>query len=248
MNIPIVKVPSGTCVAVIGDIHEHRKQFLEIVKRVQPSEKMFLVSVGDVYDKGYGTDVAEAIIDDIKTMHASGFGFIVRGNHELKHIRKGKNRRSNMSKQLAWMAKQPLTISFEFSTGTRVSVLHGGVKPAHTWQDLGTDVEVAYVRNLDESGQMIKLKLVEENGQKVFVPEKPNGVSWHKSYDGRFGYIAAGHEPQKDGVAKFYNYSCNLDSACYVTGIMSCQIFDAGGRREFFTVSGPAKNSSDDDD
>lgn len=234
-----IKISSDIKVAVVGDIHEHKDQFDLLLKAIQPSEKMFLVSVGDIYDKGFGINVAEEIVDIFINMNEKGYGFVVRGNHELKHIRRNKNN-INISKQLTWMGKQPLSISFEFDNGTRLTIMHAGVKPKHVWQDLNYDLEVAYIRDLDESGNMIKLDWIEENGKKTLKPRTPNGVPWHKSYDGRFGYIIAGHDPQRDGVAKFYNYSCNIDSAVYQTGILTCQVFSSSGREELMTFSGPA--------
>ena len=242
MNLPIVHVPAGGKIAVVGDIHEHKKQFNQIVHKINPSESMFLVSVGDLYDKGYGVPVAEEITDYFRTMNQKKQAYVVRGNHELKHIRKAKQEK-RMTKQLDWLSQQPLAISFLFNNGSRVTVVHGGVRPGHTWDDLNRDVEVAYIRSLDEKGEMIKLEWAEVNGRRQLSPKKSGGVTWHQSYDGRFGYIAAGHEPQKDGVAKFYNFSCNLDSACYETGVMSCQIFGENGKEELFTASGEAKRS-----
>lgn len=235
-----IHVPKNTHLGIVGDIHEHKQQFNELIGRLQPSEKMFFVSVGDILDKGGGIQHAEEITDVIRSYHEAGQAYMVRGNHELKHIRKARNQQ--MTPQLQWLARQPLALSFIFENGSRVTVVHAGVKPSHTWDDLTHDVEVCYIRTIDEEGKMIPLVWVQENGQKVLRPAKPGGKSWHELYDGRFGYIAAGHEPQKDGVAKFYNYSCNLDTACYDTGILTCQIFSEGGREELIQISGPKSN------
>lgn len=236
-----VKVPKGTQIAVVGDIHEHIDHFNKVIDRVKPSEKMIFVSVGDVYDKGFGIPAAESITDILRNFAMRGQACVVRGNHELKHIRRAQKENKPLSSQLAWWDSQPIVISFVFSNNTKLTVVHGGVTPSHTSDDLGADIEVCYVRDLDEKGQMIKLRWVEEDGKKTIKPEKPGGVSWHEKYDGRFGYIAAGHQPQKDGKAKFYNYSCNLDSACYATGVLSCQLFNEKGLGEFFTIDGPCK-------
>lgn len=231
-----IAVPPRTKIAVVGDIHEHEYQFDQLIDIIKPSEKMFFVSVGDVYDKGFGPPIAQAITDKIRKMNNLGYGFVVKGNHELKNIRKSQHA---LSDQLAWLEKQPLALSFVFCNQTRLTIVHGGVKPRHRWEDLNVDVETSYIRNLDEKDEMIKLKWVEEKGNRVLLPEKTGGVSWHERYDGRFGYIAAGHEPLKDGKPRFYNYSCNIDTACYCTGILTCQVFTERGLDELHSVEGP---------
>ncbi len=238
-NLEIL-VPKDTKIAVVGDIHEHEDQFDRLLEKINPSEKMYFVSVGDVYDKGFGVSVAESITDKIRSMSEKGYGFVVRGNHELKNIKKARNVKA-MTPQLSWFEKQPLALSFVFHNGSRVTVVHGGVKPSHTWDDLDFDIETSYIRKLDENGEMIKLEWFGDE----LRPTKPGGVAWHETYDGRFGYVVAGHEPLKDGKPKFYNYSCNIDTACYCTGIMTCQVLSDKGLDTLYSVDGRARRSRD---
>lgn len=230
-----IKVPNGTKIAVVGDLHEQKDQFIKLIEKIQPSKNMILVSLGDLFDKGGGQKYAEFICDKIKSLNESGYAYVIRGNHELKHIKKAK-RDKRITPQLSWLDSQPLALSFVFYNGTRLTAVHGGVKPNHTWDDLEQDIEVAYIRDLDPDGNMIKLKWSEEEGKRVLAPISTNGKSWHEFYDGRFGYIASGHNGQSDGIAKFYNYSCNLDSSCYLTGILSCQIFSENGLEELIII------------
>lgn len=227
-----IKVPSGTKIAVVGDIHENEYHFDKLVEKIKPSKDMILVSLGDLYNKGQGPKYAEAICDKIKSLNELGFAYIVRGNHELKLIKKA-TREKLMTPQLTWLARQPLALSFVFCNGTRVTTVHGGVKPSHTWDDLEQDVEIAYIRDLDHDGNMIKLKWNEEG---KLVPTSTDGKSWHSFYDSRLGYIASGHNSQSDGIPKFYNYSCNLDTACYQTGVLTCQIFSENGREDLIFI------------
>ncbi len=239
-----VKVPKGAKIVVVGDIHEHEEQFDKLIEKVKPSPEMFFVSVGDIYDKGFGKKVAESITNKIKSMVDEGVGYVIRGNHELKNIRIAK-RTYTMTDELKWFEAQPLSISFEFPSRALVTVVHGGVTPTHTWRDLEDDIETCYVRDLDENGKYIKLNYKIKDGKKVMEPSKSNGKPWHKSYDGRFGYIVSGHQSQKDGVPKFYNYSCNLDTAVYHTGILTAQVFNnQGNREELITITGKAKHDN----
>lgn len=237
-----IEVPAATKIVVVGDIHEHKEQFDKLVELINPSKDMWLVSCGDVMDKGFGIKVAESIIDRIRVLEYQGFAYMVKANHELKHLRKAKKDRSLMTDQLAWVRKQPLALSFKFNGGSRLTVVHAGVTHRHTWEDLSRNSEVCYVRTLDENGDFISLIWKEDKGVKYLEPAKPGGVTWHKTYDGRFGYIAAGHDPQEDGVAKFYEHSCNLDSAIFKTGKLSAQIFSDKGLEDLIVVEGTARN------
>jgi len=234
-----IKLNNETKIAVVGDIHEHPQQFFEIIEKVKPSEKMVFVSVGDIYDKGFGRQAAEKIIDCLIPYVNLEHAYVIKGNHELKTITKSKN---IDDKYIWWFKKQPLSLSFMFENGYRLTVVHGGVTPKHTWEDLEKNAEICYVRTVDENGKMIPLIWKEDkNGVKQLVAKK-EGQLWHDVYDGRFGYVASGHNAQKDGVPKFYEYSCNLDSAVYSSGIFSCQIFGLNGKEELIQATGPAKN------
>lgn len=233
-----IDVPKGVSIAVIGDVHEHPEQFQLMLDKIQPSEKMWLVSVGDIYHKGFGTKCAESITDELIGLSKKSICFAVKGNHELKEIKKTKH---YPTKQIKWWSERPLCLPFQFHTGTRLTVVHAGITPKTGWDDLFTDVEVAYVRDVDEKGKMIQLKWKEIDGVQTLVKAKEGGSSWHEIYCGRFGYIAAGHAAQKDGLAKYYKYSCNLDSAVYETGILTAQVFNSDGSLgEKITVSGTA--------
>lgn len=219
--------------AVIGDIHEHQEQFnLLIEKAQQISQNIKFVSVGDVYDKGFGVKVAESITDRLISLNA----YAVQGNHEIKAIKKAK-KNNELNDQLIWWKSRPLVISFIYPNQSRITVVHGGVLPSHNWASIDSNIEVCYIRTVDENGKMIRLNWVGSQDNKKLVPEK-NGMIWHQVYDGRFGYIASGHDAQKDGKAKFYNHSCNLDSACYETGILTAQIFSSSGREDLIQVKG----------
>jgi UDP-2,3-diacylglucosamine pyrophosphatase LpxH len=221
LNYLNIKVPANTKIAVVGDIHEHFEQFSQILDKINPSERIWFFSVGDIYEKGFGVDKAENVIDTFKSLAEKGQGGIVKGNHELKVIREARKANA-MTPQLTWCDQQPLALSFKFTNDTRLTILHGGITLAHTWDTIAEDPEVCYIRAVASTNPSIQ-----EN--------------WHELYDGRFGYIASGHNAQKDGVPKFYNFSCNLDSACYATGVMTAQIFSEMGREELISVSGRAR-------
>lgn len=231
-----IEVPKNTKIAVIGDIHEHSQQFTDMVKKISPSYKMWLVSVGDIYSKGFGPSAVDLITRELQDLVQKNIGFVVQGNHEVKHI-KHAIRDGKLTEQLAWYNKLPFGLSFIFSNGTRLTVIHAGVKPSHTWDDLKWNTDVVYIRTLDKFGEYIPLKWILENGKKTLKP-KCSGCAWHEMYDGRFGYIISGHEAQKDGIPKFYKYSCNVDTSVYTTGILTAQVYSENGKDNLIQTKG----------
>ena len=101
------EVPEGTSIAVVGDVHEHSEQYFKLLDEWKPSKTRWLVSVGDIYDKGFGIKEAEKITDSLMELQEDGIAFAVRGNHELKQIRKNKKQ---LSPQLKWWRDQPLIL------------------------------------------------------------------------------------------------------------------------------------------
>ena len=239
-----VKVPKGTRLIVCGDIHEHEEQFNKLLKKIEPSAHTWFASVGDIYDKGFGKEAAERIVDKIKELVDRRVGFVIRGNHELKHIRRAKLGKYPLSPQLEWMRRQPTSIMFEFYNRNRVLMVHGGVTPHYSLKNVAEDIDTCYIRWVDENGHHIPLKKYVVDGLMQFVPAKWGSDCdvWHTKYDGRFGYIVSGHFAQQDGVPKFYNFSCNLDTACYATGILTAQEFtEMGLKGETITIEGPSR-------
>jgi predicted phosphodiesterase len=225
MELLKIQVPQGIKIAVIGDAHGHSEQFLKLIEKIEPSEKMWIVSVGDILDKGFGQAAEDLIIDKMRFFIEAGIGFVVKGNHELRNIREAR-KKDKMTPNLAWLEKLPLSLLFNFTNQTRLCVIHGGILPSFTLDDLQNNIELCYIRNVF-------------NG-KCSVGEK-NGENWHKLYDGRFGYCLSGHNSQKDGKPKFYNYSANIDTAVYNTGILTCQIFSENGKEDLIQATGPAR-------
>ena len=231
MTHKIVRLKPKAKLIFVGDIHEHDQQFFELLSIIKPDTENILVSVGDVYHKGFGLEVANKIISKMMEMQSEGSLYFVRGNHEIKEwkIRKEKD------KYLQWTMSQPNAITFEFDNNLRVLVLHAGVTPHHTHLDLSDNIEVMYVRSVDVSGDYIPLEYKEGSKRPV-----RQGKTWHEVYDGRFGYIVSGHDSQPDGKVKFYKHSVNLDTRCYETGLLSALEITESGIGKLHQISGPA--------
>lgn len=218
-----INVPKDTKIAFVGDIHESSKLYFKLLERLNPNPKLWLVSLGDVYDKGEGIEAAEKITDSFMDLKSRGYLYAVRGNHELKHIRKN---RKNPNKYHVWWAAQPLVLEFSFTSGATVTALHAGVTPQMTRAGLTSSIEVCYTRTVDDQGMIpIRIEMIE--GKKHFIETRPNGQYWYDLYDGRFGYIVSGHIEHES--VEYHAYSCNIDTGAYRTGVLSAQIFDSQG-------------------
>lgn len=236
-----IPVPKDIKLFVVGDLHEHLNQFQQIIKKVQPSNKIWFVSVGDIFDKGMGISTAHKITRQLIEFDNQEFGFAVKGNHEIKYL----NRTSpkNYSPELIWWNKQPGILHFEFENNNLFTIVHAGINPnISSWEELQYDGRNYYIRSIDENGEFIPLHRVLRNGIISLEPVKPNGVTWHKSYDGRFGYVIAGHDAQKDGIPKFYKNSCNIDTAVFQTGKLTGVLVGKNGIEEVITIEGKPVN------
>lgn len=233
-----IKIPKYVQLVFATDFHSHPEQFFKLIDAINPSEKMWFISGSDVRDKGYGEVAFNSITNKLIEMTYAKYCYSVLGNHELKWLKQNK-KISDPSPQLAFWRKQPLALSFEFYNGAKLTVVHGGIVSGMTWEDLETNVEVCYVRDVDEKG-MIPLRWVkDEKGENKLVKSREGGKSWHEVYAGNLGYVCAGHSPNYNGKPKYYNFSCNLDCAVFETGNLCAQIFTTEGKLgELITVSG----------
>lgn len=229
--IPTIRLSKDKELVVVGDIHENEWHFNEMLERAEVGTRRILVSVGDIYDKGKGPKIAERIVRKIRSLHDDGWAFMVRGNHEQRNIRVLKANKKKLTDELQWCERLPLVLSFVFSNQNRITVLHGGVTPLHTWKDVTSNTEVMYVRTVDSKGKSVPYVWSGDS----MKPER-EGELWHDKYDGRFGYIISGHNSQSDGIPKFYKHSCNLDTKCYKTGVLAGQIVAKGSLQELILV------------
>lgn len=229
-----IKLKEYQSLLFIGDIHEQWELYyqlknLVIQDELSSNKEIIFVSLGDIFDKGYGLEFGLKIFYDLKETRPS---YILCGNHEAKKIE-----RKESLLPIQEFEKLPKVLSFVFESKYRVTAMHAGVTPKHTWNDLKFNNDVLYTREIDENDDPIPLIWVNVNNEKKLIPKKQNGINWHEKYDGRFGFIVSGHQMQKDGVAKFYKHSCNIDSGAYLTGILTGALFDQDGLKKIYKTS-----------
>jgi UDP-2,3-diacylglucosamine pyrophosphatase LpxH len=234
-----IKLDLDVKLLCVSDIHEHPDQFFEIVNKFPISEKMRLVVCGDIFDKGYGFSAAEKIINKLKYHMDLGQAYFIKGNHELKNIKKSRQAGS-LSPLMKWVDNQPISLSFIYNNSSRYTVVHGGVDGYMGWDDLVYDLSVCYIRYLSNSHKkMIPIKKEQKDGLIVYTPKDPENSLWHEVYDGRFGYIISGHNSNPSGP-NFYKYSCNIDTGVFDSGKLTAAIFSSKGREEIYQAIGKA--------
>jgi hypothetical protein len=80
----------------------------------------------------------------------------------------------------------PNVVEASFTNGHKILVMNGGITPKMTRKKLENDMEVCFIDQVD-------------------------GKPWHKSYDGRFGYVIS-NNPITSDVPQFYNFSAQIGS------------------------------------
>ena len=108
--------------------------------------------------------------------------FYVLGDSDLTFKNLNKNNVNDLNK---WIDNQCLGVHITFGNSTMLTVVHGGIPAgAKGWNDILSNIEVAFVRNIND---------------------KP----WHNFYQGNYGYIISAH-PMTDEVTH-YGLSSSID-------------------------------------
>jgi hypothetical protein len=218
----------------VSDIHEHPDHFFELLDRYKPSNDLIYVIIGDIKDKGHGEEAFLKIALKIKELVNLGHAFFVKGNHELKAIKKNRKTIDNNSIYY-WIDLQPIAISFLYPNQARYTFVHAGITPKMTWDTISKDINVCYTRVLDKYGNHVHM--IRNARTETWEPAIKDVTEWHDVYDGRFGYVVSGHNCSAKNPT-FYNYSCNIDSGVFNTGILSAVTFNQAGKKEIIQIKG----------
>jgi hypothetical protein len=235
-----INLESDVKLVCVSDIHEHVDQFFNVLNKFPLSANQRLVVIGDVFDKGKSIEDAFKLAEVIKSYEDQGLAYYIRGNHELKNIKKLK-KVGELSPLMKWVSSRPISLSFVYPNGTRYTMVHAGVDPKMHWHDLSHDYNVCYIRVLSNKTftHVSMQRVTSDNGETYWEPVEKDVSNWHKLYDGRFGYIVSGHDYNENGPI-FYDYSCNIDTGVFVTGKLTAVVFGDNGREEVYQAVGAA--------
>jgi len=227
----IINIPKNITLSIIPDLHSSLDQWNKFVEIYKPGPTRWVCSLGDVCDRAPdGEDpffAFNSITDDLRRLAASQTGFAVKGNHETRLLKKTKH--SGSSEFLEWWKGAPLSINFQFHNGNQITCVHAGLPLNPTVWDLEKNIELLYIRDLDENGKMIPLIWVEKDGEKQLIPKKPGGRPWGEFYKGEFGMVYFGHVVNYDSKIKIYNFARGIDGGCYCTGKLCVQVINDKG-------------------
>ena len=204
----IVKIPKNTTITVIGDVYNQEHLLNELINKIKPSSTNLLVSVGNLNK-------------DLYKYFDNDYSYVVRGNSEQGDI---------FSNEASYPSY--LSISFIFDNQIKITVVHGGISFCHTEQDFGSNIEIVYLSYIDSKGKFIPVKYENDIIKPIY-----KGKLWHEVYDGSFGYVISGNNVYRDSEIRSYPHSCNIDTSCDKTGVLSAIKYSEHRREEIIQVS-----------
>jgi hypothetical protein len=245
---------------IFTDVHGCIDELRELWDLASPSRDDLIIVAGDLVDRGPDSP---GVVKFFRELSLNYRVVVIRGNHEDKHERYRKNlvERPGVARDMARNRPELASITQGLSQediafldggllafcvpgvtyrGNPLTVLHGGVTPTmrHLPKDTSHgskyDRQVMYVRQIDPSGNMIRLG-----------DRHPGSRFWADIYDGRFGHIVFGHEPFSDLNAPVqYQYATGLDLGCVFGGHLACLKINNDGSDSFLTVKAKKRYAS----
>jgi predicted phosphodiesterase len=189
-----------TRIGIIGDVHGHAKELIDMIGALEAHGIDRLISLGDLVDRGPSSRDALRIAASWRFQARSGeklYYEIVQGNHEDGYARvfqnKSKPGRQDKSspsnptlyksfsvQDLNLMAALPVAIEVP---EMGITCLHGGVEPRTT--DLYDPWN-------------LRTRYLDEDTLESLPGVRSSKLWWGQAYDGRYGTIVCGHESHKE--------------------------------------------------
>jgi serine/threonine protein phosphatase 1 len=215
-----VRTPPDARLIFIGDIHGCYDELLALLERVTPSANDFVISVGDIVNKG--PHPAKCL----DLWRARGY-LAVKGNNELKLLDHAhpllrffaRDNRDVLRRRelIRCVESWPLVLDFPDAGLTAV---HGGFLPQ--MQVTAADVE-AHANEISELRWIRK-----KGGEWISVPKekkKKEDVLWAEKWKGE-RFVLYGHTPVRK--PKFDRFALGLDTGCVYGGALTAAVFRNG--------------------
>lgn len=184
-------------VAVVGDIHAHKHELLDMIAQLEARRVDRIIFLGDLLDRGpHGFECLKiARLGSFKARCGRMRRFeAVRGNHEDAYCRAAKGlpkpgemqpMRASCDRtlrrltrdEIEWMWTRPVKLGIP---ELNLLLVHGGILPSMLTEDQ-LDARVMRVRYLDDKGSAIG-------------GFRSSSRFWADEYDGRFGFVLYGHQ------------------------------------------------------
>jgi bis(5'-nucleosyl)-tetraphosphatase (symmetrical) len=210
-------------VIIYGDIHGCLDELKQLREKIDIKKNDIEISVGDILNKG--PYLAHEMIRYMQEHHID----VVMGNNEVKALKQYRKYRKSGASYLktlrpfeiatvlsmqdedaAFLQELPYFLRLE-----NLTVLHGGLTPKMKLEkldDIGKK-ELTLVRYLNKKLEPIPWS-DSENRYKF----------WSEVYDGREGFIVAGHHPFPE--PKIDKYAMDIDTGCVYGGKLTAAVFE----------------------
>ncbi len=219
----------GKRVIVYGDIHGCLDELRALRERIGIRPDDIEISVGDILNKG--PYLAHEMISYVRA-HAI---HTVMGNNEAKALKQYKKYKKEGESYLqerlrpfesatvlslrpedaAWLQKLPYFLKFE-----NLTILHAGLLPGRILCEEMNEAqrkELTLIRYLNKELQPIP-----------WHDEAHRYAFWSELYDGREGFIVAGHHPFPE--PKIESHAIDIDTGCVYGGKLTAALFEHTGK------------------
>jgi predicted phosphodiesterase len=233
---------------LIGDVHGMDLELDRLLGLLQPTQNDTVVFVGDLVDKGPNSP---RVVQTVRRLQESTNVVVVEGNHEEKHRKHRKNLQNGRTRPgpVNDITEQLTDDDVEFMDGFvpfhripehNILVVHGGV-PGN-WTSFPSTVEELNSlskRKQKRYGKVSRTRHVcKDTGKfRCLNSESPSDPFWSDVYDGRFGHVVFGHEPQMDGPQE-RQHSTGIDTGCVFGGSLTGLVLNPDGTRHYTSVPG----------
>lgn len=194
---------------VVGPIYNRTDKLFLLDKLCKPDDR--IVFLGDVSLPYKSKSEVTKRIQEIQAFSESHKSFYVLGDEDLLFM---KDSYVSHADAYDWFNQQSITIRFTYKNNSNVMVVHGGIPTKNkTLESLDNDLEL------------------------IFESKSSNAKKkWHKTYDGRFGYVVSSHPPVQSDKAEIHNHSMSLDSQCHTKEVLLVQEVNDKGLGETFSI------------
>ena len=224
------------------------EELTALVDKLKIKDDDHLIFVGDLIDKGPSS---APVLWYVLGLQAQGVPItLVEGNHEEKHRRFRRHERRTRGTS----EKNPMMRADEMREITKqlddehikfleeavlwhkiphleVLVVHGGIPlrmkelpSAESWRSIDNS------RQKERAASLLRLRYEDHSGNFVTLgKERPSDTFWAERYDGRFGHVFFGHEPNVEEKApKQFDHATGLDTGCVYGNALTAAVFWPG--------------------
>jgi len=252
-NLIVSKTVQADRFWILGDVHGMVLQFRDLLTKIEefemnlaadadddvrPVERVSFVCVGDICDRGPAS---------LETLHYCFYFrslgwhgrertipfYNVLGNHDYKLLRAlgghavkrthGLDKTMYqiegvgapmMKKYMEFLEQTPLTLRLVLPDGREAVVVHAGFHPS--FQTFGSE-RAWGTSHTAEYALFGPVSGIQPDGM-------PIRIAWEDEYKGTLK-VFYGHKVVEGVVPKFTDYTCNVDTGCFQTGVLSAVSF-----------------------